>query len=274
MNKFLLTKDDVYDLVQHNKFALEDRHRLESRCIDGRYENDEAHMHALAIPGGTAGELALIYATANTYGFDLEPDRAFDVLTEIRGGVEYFSFHTDDHSGFDPEKGGCGHMTQIRLHPEVYNLEKEDLEQIRKQIEKARKMGAKEMILHGQHMEGAVLLVQGNYGVLPRFQVETDLGLRNIEIFIYHQSLANERYKALAQKLIEKEAVTLYNGCDAEYLYEAFLDVDENHLFETLNRLAVGLPLYEVQFAKDGTFNVEELDVIVGEPYESENKTN
>jgi hypothetical protein len=69
----------------------------------------------------------------------------------------------------------------------------------------------------------------------------------------------NERHRLIAKKLIEERAVKFFPDCDEEYLFEALSETTENHLFETLKRLASGLPIFEVGFENDGSFKIKEM---------------
>ncbi|MFN4212503.1 MAG: hypothetical protein ACK4FL_00890 [Microgenomates group bacterium] len=367
MKKIILNKQQVGELVFENRYPVEGDQFL-SRCIDGRYDKNiknqpspsrragqiskiknkkskrknqgvnqnkpalktkEEPLPALAIPGGDLGELALILATGNAFGFAVDGGRAFESLVEVVGGEENFHFHTDEHywskdglleispqvnpslltggssnshshRNFSPssssylssqtdyliastkfEKGqenfpspsfltkfdGCGHWREIQSNPAGYHLEEKDINFIREKLrvltttaEKTRQL----VILHGEHKEAAILIVKGNYGIYPHYTVfdrssqNGNLQPVEVQVFVYQQTLANQRRRLLAKKLIEKKAVTLYPGCDEEYLYEVLSDEAENHLFETLKRLAKNLPIFEVKFKNDGEFEVEE----------------
>ena len=120
------------------------------------------------------------------------------------------------------------------------------------------KKGAKETVLEGDHQEGAVLIVRGNYGVLPKYVLEDESKRILVEVFVYQATLSDSRHRVLSKKLLENKAVELFPGCDEEYLYEVMIEMAENHLFETANRLAKGLPIFTVEFQSDGTFSIEQ----------------
>ena len=101
-----------------------------------------------------------------------------------------------------------------------------------------------------------------------RYQVEEnkkflsrciDGGSTEVQVFVYHQSLVDQRHRQLRKLLVEKKAVKLLEGCDAEYLYQALSEMAENHLMETAKRLAKQLPIYEVKFDEDESFIINQL---------------
>lgn len=321
MKKIILNKQQAVDLVFENRYPVKENKFL-SRCIDGRYLN-EKNLPALAIPGGDLGELALILATGNAFGFAVDREKAFEILVEMVGGEENFHFHTDDHhlvnearyrvsslnlvdsvtheqlsplrgsaentpqsasrgdpshfvtptkfipsrKNFDlPSLGifdGCGHWRQIQSDPAAYHLENNDIKFINSILATIVAKIEKPVVLKGEHQEGAILLVKGEFGIYPRYTLSSPSDKQvEVEVFVYHQSLVNKRHKLLAEKLVEKGAVKLYPGCDEEYLYQVLSDEGENHLFETSKRLAKGLPLFQVKFKEDGGFEVEEMGEI------------
>lgn len=256
MNKFILNLETVHDLVQENRYKVDDKNKFISRCIDGRYPNTEG-LPALAFPGADVGELALILATANSYGFDIDPKKVIATLIKVIGGAQNFQKHTDSHADPKVVAGGCGHWKQINLDPKAFSLGDKNLEFIKKNIN----IG-KSVTLQGDHLEGAVLIIRGDWGVYPQFQLEEDPGKRLVEVFVYQQSLVDQRHKKLAQELIKNKAIKFYNGEDEEWLYNALSDVSEIHLMETAGRLAKGLPIYEVKFDDEGGFKINQQDVV------------
>ncbi len=184
-------------------------------------------------------------------------------VAEVAGEVKNFQFHTDQHADKNILAGGCGHWKQINLDPEAFDLKKEQIKEIGAVLADFKKQGAKQTVLTGEHREGAVVQVKGNYSVYPRSMLKTEEGSVETEIFIYHASLVDERHRLMAKKLLDNNAVKLFPGCDAEYLYQVLSDEGEKHLFEILKRLATGLPIYSVEFDEDGGFTFQEMGKMV-----------
>jgi len=133
---------------------------------------------------------------------------------------------------------------------------------IKEKLNQVKKNGADEVVLHGDHLEGAVLLIKGDWGVFPQYRLDTDHGTHTVQVFVYHSSLVDERNRLLAKKLIENKAVKLYKGCDEVWLYDALSDMSEEHLMETARRLAKGLAIYSVEFNEEGDYELKEMGVV------------
>lgn len=256
MNKIILTLENIQDIVSQNKYKIDDKTKFLSRCIDGRYQN-ENNLPALAFPGADVGELALVFATANSYGFEVKKEKVLKSFLKVVDGEKNFRLHTDSHADPKLPAGGCGHFKQMGLDPKAYNLDISEIEFIKKNLNIGESV-----TLQGDHMEGAVLMVKGSYGVLPQFDMETDHGKNRAQVFVYHQSLVDERHRTYAKELIKNKAVVFKDSEDEEWLYNAFSDVAENHLMETAKRLARGLPIYSVVFEENGSFKVEEQGIV------------
>lgn len=260
MQKFTLSKEQMTDLVLENTYTA--KNGLLSRCIDGRYDNSD-DLPALAIPGADAGELGAIFAMANTFGYALDMQKALDALVEVVGGVKNIRFHTDLHAEAGKILAGCGHIKQEGLDTESYNLTKEQLEFIKSSFDVLKKQGAQEEMLHGDHQESAALFIKGPYGVMPQFALGREDGGRNVQIFVFHRTLADLRHRLLAKKLIETKAIDLSVGLDEEAVFLALSDTMEDQLMETVKRLALGLPIFEVAFlGGEKEFKLEDMGFV------------
>lgn len=265
MQKVILTASQVRELVSANRYRINSKTRFMSRCIDGRYggkpQVDET-LPALAIAGADAGELALMFSAANSFGYSLDEKKAYKSLIEVIGGEKNLRFHTDDHAEKTQLMGGCGHMTKIRELSDQYNLTKDQLDFITTKLHDAKKKGAQEVVLQGPHLEGAVLLVRGNWAIYPAYEFQTGDGAFLSQVFIFHQSLVDERHRALVQALIKNKAVEFSSQEYEDYLYTTLSETAEIHLYETAKHLAKGLPIYLVQFEEDGDFKLEDAGVV------------
>ena len=260
MEKFTLTKQQISSLLFESVYEV--KNPLLSRCIDGRYNNSDS-LPALAIQGADAGELALIFSTANTCGFFLNTEHALKALVDTVGGVPNIRFHTDSHAEKGKVFAGCGHMKQINLDLDGYNLTEDQMNFITAQFEEMKKLGAQETVLQGDHKEAAVLFVKGKYGVLPQFKLGREEGGREGQMFIFHNTFVDARHRILAKKLIASKAFELEGGLEEEYVYSVLSDMCETHLMETVKRLASGLPIYEVEFFESkNRFEVKELGFV------------
>ena len=260
MQKFTLSKPQLATILFENAYEVENP--LLSRCIDGRYNNSES-LPGLSIQGADAGELALIFATANICGFTLNMKQALKALVDTVGGVKNIRFHTDSHADKSAILAGCGHIKQASLDLDSYNLMKEQMEFIKAAFVDMKKKGAAETVLQGDHEESAVVFIKGKYSVLPRFKLGREDGGREGMIFTFHNTFVDARHHILAKKLIELKAFELEGGLDEEYIYSVLFDACENHLMETAKRLATGLPIYEVQFFESkNKFEIKDLGFV------------
>jgi hypothetical protein len=260
--KLILTKDQLYQVVQTNRYPIDKINLNFSRCIDGRYQN-MVGLSPLTIPGGDVGQLAVIFAAANNFGFAVDKEKVFEILIDFLQGEKNFHFHTDDHSDEKIPAGGCGYFKLIKKEPEKFFLTNKDIDFIEEKLAKLVKDGVKPTVLHGHHDEAAVVMIKGNEGILPRFEIETtvDGETKKItsSIFVFHQTLFKQRQKKLAEMLLSKKAIELFPGLDEEYLTFTLIETGENHLFETLSQLGKGLPIYQVVFEHDLEFKIKEL---------------
>ena len=247
MQNVLLRKEQIAELITENKYEIDQKSKFRSRCIDGRYSQQE-NLPALAIPGGDYGQLAIILSTARTYGFDVDLGKAITALQEIVGGVNNIEICSDSI---------C--IQQILAHPEIYNISKEDFDDITSLLEKAQVAGAQKQTLQGEHREGAILLLEGDYGVYPQCSMHTDIGVMTVQVYVYHQSLAKERNREIAEKLIELNAIQLSDSVDVNYLYVAFSETMEDLLFETLKNVAKATPIFRINFKNNGSYIMDDL---------------
>jgi len=255
MVKTVLDKKQIFQLVLENKYQVEEKDRFLSRCIDGRYKNSP-NLPALAIPGADLGELAMILAASNSFGFQVDREKAFESLVEVVGGVKKFAYHTDSHHG--GLALGCGHFGQIKKDIASYNLNEDDLDFLNKKLKFLDEKKVPQVVLEGEHNEAAVIFVDGDFGVYPQYMIEINGERKNVSVFVFHRTFSLVREKLLAKTLIKNKAVRFYDGEDEEWLYNALSETMENHLFETTKRLAKDLPIYNVVFKEDGNFEIKE----------------
>jgi hypothetical protein len=260
--KLILTKEQLYQVVQANRYPIDKINLNLSRCIDGRYQN-VVGLSPLTIPGGDIGQLAIIFAAANNFGFSVDQEKVFETLIEFFQGEKNFHFHTDDHSDEKILAGGCGYFKLIKQEPEKFFLTNKEIDFIEDKLAKLVKDGVKPTVLHGHHDEAAVVMIKGNEGILPRFKIETTVDGETKKIagsvFVFHQTLFKDRQKKLAEMLLTKKAIDLFPGLDEEYLTFTLVETGETHLFEALNQLAKGLPIFQVIFKQNFRFSITEM---------------
>lgn len=247
-----LSKAQIEELVYTNKYQTDPSKKLLSRCMEGGYVNNE-NLYPLAIAGADLGDLAVLYATANAYGFEIQEDKAFKTFVEIIGGFQNFSFHSPTE---------CGHMKEVTKDPQLYSLDQDQIQLINSQIATAEKNGAVKTVLKEKSPEGAVIQISGEWNMYPQYHMTTAKGTVPVQVFIFHKTLVDYRHKILSKKLIENKAVTLFDDLDEEYLYQVLSSITEDHFFETIKRIAAGLPMYEVKFESNGGCEIKDLGTV------------
>lgn len=258
MKKTILNLTQISEFVFSNKYQVEETEIRKTRCIDGRYLGQD--LPAFAYPGADAGMLATVFATARTNGYDLDQEKAYSVISDLVGGEKNLQFHSDSHAHGDLALTGCGHIKQMTLSPEAYDLTTDEVEFIKNKFTQAKKKEAHEIILQGDHQEGAVVFINGNWGIYPQGEVTMEIGEKQpAQIFIYHKTLASEYFRILTKELIAKKAIIFKDSETEEMLLTALLEVADIHLLETAKRLAKGLPIFDVKFEEDGQFKIEEM---------------
>lgn len=261
MQHLFIDREHAFEFARVNRVKLPEHAYLNTRCIDGRYESTP-ETPFFTFPGADAGEFLLACSAANEFGFDIDYDKVFAVLTKLVGGKENLRFHTDEHAHSDEPLKGCGYVGQVRQAPADYGIIPADISYVEKAFAQAQKAGAKQTVLRGDHEESVVFLVRGGYGIMPQGDAIVDNRRHHIQAFIYHQTLADKRHRLYAKALLEEGALVIPAGVDESYLYEVFADVAETQLMETLRRLAKGLPIYEIVFDKDGLFEIEDMGTV------------
>lgn len=257
MDRIILQKNQIQELVFQNSYQVEKNREFLARDIGGQCEENvkpsesegKKASPALTFPGADAGELALLLAASNVFGFEADLEKSLVGLVKLIGGEKNFNF--DFESSL--------HLQQILLDPQSYNLEKEQTDKLFKLLKIPINKPSDRNIIQ---TEGALLQIEGDYGVLPNFFLKTQAGETRVSAFVFHESLANKRHKVWAEKLVEGGGVKLYPGCDAEYLYEVLSDMTDDHLFETLRRVGKELPIYLVKFDNNGAFSIEDMGKI------------
>jgi len=162
-------------------------------------------------------------------------------------------YKLDDKSSFS----NLDELSLIINTGEVFGLEV-DKEKAKKIIDETFNKQNKPSQLSNRY-NGAILQIKGQYTVNSLFSLRTEARLIKGVMFIFQETLINRQHRILAKKLIGEKAVKLFPGCDEEYLYEILTEVTESHLFETLKKLASGLPIFQVSFDSDGSFTLEEM---------------
>lgn len=246
--------EQVEKFVDSNKFPITSTN-LQSRCVDGRpaLEEQAEKIPAISKPGADVGDLMIVLGALNELGLKIEPAKALEIILETNGGLKNFKFHTDSKAE-EKQVGaglGCGHINKATIDPEDYHLTPEQTQFIKSTLPDLLDKGAKQVVLHGDHKEQFVGVVQSEkFGVRP-YNDET-------QAFIYQETLHQQQLDKLAKPLSE------YLVAQGQEIEEAQLRLTLDKIFAkqlgaTLSRIADGLPIYKVQINDLGEVKVENL---------------
>jgi hypothetical protein len=242
--------EDAQAFVEMNSKRLED-YNLSSRCVDGRYENLK-DFPMIAKPGADAGDVMTAFGALNILKATLPSDVVINAVVTAIGGTNKFKFHTDDHSEPSDLGVGCGHLKQALLDPESYGVTKEQMDYIFSQLPALVEQGAEQVVLHGDHAEQAVVVIDSEtHGVIPLIR----LGPTVREAFIYHKTLHTQQLDKLV-KLLQEALASQGQAVEEFEIRKAVDDAFGKQLAETLKRLASGLPVYTANIDTEGVVTI------------------
>lgn len=243
----------IMDIEQLNEFLKKDIVKPEkggfSHCVDGRYEEGSL----VSKPGADAGDVMVVMAMMNKLNVGLSTFDAMKIVVDVVGGVDKFSFHSDDHeipTGVDEKLKvavGCGHLKHAYNDPEAYGLKKEDMVFLMNELTKHKEVMHRDE-LKGHHEEQAVVVVESKeYSVAPKCDSD-----QFMESFVFQATSNDERLEKIADKIFEK----LDGKISKELLLENLKKVSGDQLSETVSRLAKGLPVYKVKIDEAGRYEI------------------
>lgn len=243
MKKETIGISQIEEFIDKNKYSVGSKPIL-SRCIDGRY--DKVNLEPLAKPGADIGDLMTLFAANRQFNLELKNQDIFKALIKTVGGYPNLHFHTDSHN--ENNFLGCGHFKQAKLNPEAYGLTSENISAIDQFLLSAVNRKAVCELLSGEHNESAVIILKGDsWSVSPVCKKDKS----TISCFTYHKTLDNKRRKKLAENLLP------FIKLDLDYLYQILTKTADFQLLETVSRLASSLPVFEIDFAPNGSFEIK-----------------
>ncbi len=222
-----------------------------SRCIDGRYEGLK-NFPMIAKPGADAGDVMTAFGAMNSLGKTLPNDIVLSTVIKAVGGPQNFSFHTDDHAEPADVGFGCEHLIYAKTEPAAYGVTQEQMDFIVAQLPVLLEQGAHQEVLHGDHAEQAVVVVDSEtYGLMPLIRVGDNLR----EAFIYQKTLHTQQLDALG-KLLQEALATQGDVVEDFEIRKALDDAFGKQLAETLKRMAEGLPVYTAMIDGEGAVSI------------------
>lgn len=251
----MLDKDQIVRHISEGQYEIDENTRMLGRCFVGRYENTP-QLPAISMPGGDIGNLAILYAAANIYGFQIDYDKALNIFLDLIGGVQNFSLHTevrDQSHSLD----GCDHTSFLKNNTDLYDLTNEQIKILEAQLAFVTNKHAQTKVLSDRKSEEAVVIVTGSKALYPQYHFMSESGTVSGNIYIFHRTFIEQRNREFIKKLLEYSAIQFNIYMNEEYLLEALTEVSENHFFETIKKLPSHIPLYAVEFGEQNNFIVE-----------------
>jgi hypothetical protein len=210
------------------------------KCVDGRYLPNQA-TGMIARPGGDCGYVMALMAVNKRKGLGMTPEQCFNAVYKVLANhKDKFCMHTDHHADPDSHthKGliGCGHLVKASTEGlcDEYDVDGEDVKRF---VEYARNLAEIEpsmevVNLDGEHEEKGVLVIKDD-----KYTINADNPDMKQMYFIYDEQRDNAFMKNLVADL-QIDGVT----------FEDMKDESDIQLQATLHNLAMGLPIYSVEF--------------------------
>lgn len=222
-----------------------------SRCIDGRYEGI-SDLPMVAKPGGDVGDVMALFCALNFLKISLPNETVVDIVVKSVGGPAHFNFDTDDRTEPADVGYGCNHFYEAKTNPENYGVTQEQIDFLGSQLPGLVQQGANQVVLHGNHAEQAVIVVDSEtHGVTPLLRLGESLR----EAFIYQKTLHTQQLDILANQLQEALA-TAGQVVEQDALRAAIYDASAKQLTETLKLLAKDLPVYTALIDSHGEVSI------------------
>lgn len=163
----------------------------------------------------------------------------------------------------EPAHIGCGHIRLMLQHSEEYGIRKELILAYLRAFHRLWWEGAPEVtltVLPGAHKEGAVVNVRlaGGVWALSRIPLISP-ACDGRQMFVHHPDVSAYLRRKTVQYLVRSRDPLGVEASQEGSLQEAIDELAEHQLGVTVSYLAKGLPVFEVAFAADGTFEVIEV---------------
>ncbi len=248
-----LNKSEVFRLVAENLYRPDPTLLHAVRCIDSDYEPD-SQLAPISYPGGDFGILGLIYASGQAYGFEIDHSRVFEILLGISGGVEQFSCcQASDENGDTDISTYLPFASNVDFDDEIITILKQQYETVR---------SSSTMVHSSYHQgsEGAIVTVKGPYAVAPFVQLADENGrLVPMRVYCLQKTFLSDHIRTIADRFTEEGVVTLYPGCDQEYLYEVLSEMVDTCFYSSLQTEFKIIPIFTVEITDDASITVTEV---------------
>lgn len=242
--------EEAQVFVEMTSKSLDEFNRS-SRCIDGRYEGLK-NFPMVAKPGADVGDVMVAFAALNILGKTLSSETVLSTVVRLVGGVQKFSMHTSDLTDPKDIGFGCEHMMYAKEDLDSYGVTQEQMDFLVGQLPTLLEQGAQQEVLHGDHAEQAVIVVDSeSHGIMPLIRVGDNIR----EAFVYQKTLHAQQLDALG-KLLQEALATQGDAVEDFQIRKALDDAFGKQLAETLKRLAPGLPVYTAMIDPEGSISI------------------
>lgn len=165
-----------------------------------------------------------------------------------------------------PPHIGCGHLKLMIQEHARYEARPELVRDLLRSFHRLRWSGAPEtelVPLPGGHAEGAVVNVRV-HGELRSYTPIPLVSPRGsgTQMFVNHPQVASRLREEMASFLVEQGDLGGAHEGQRDALLQAIGELAGMQMGLTLGRLAKGLPIYDVTFARGGEFTVEQVGVV------------
>ena len=238
--------------LQVLELTQEDLLKVLARCVDGRYDLDDAKEAPLAVPGADAGIFAVVWSVLkevldqpDVNISDLKKD-IINWYMSVRWWSPNLRFHIDDHdhsndNSSNPLKG-CGYMWVLHTSTGEFDLWEEDIKVIDEFVEGAKNEWAEVVKLTWDHSEVAVAKVlRPNANVL-------NITEEGQQIFVYNRALLEQFFSAFWPEFINKVPALESLRGQEEQLVSKSMGIMDKHVSTTLSLLDAGdKPIIKVE---------------------------
>ena len=163
----------------------------------------------------------------------------------------------------EPAHIGCGHIRLMLQHSDEYGIRKELVVAYLRALCRVWWEGAPEVtmtVLPGDHGEGAVVNVRLSTGVWSLSRVPLiSPACDGRQMFVNHPDVSAYLRRKTVQNLVRSRDPLAVEASQESKLQKAIDELAERQLGVTLGYLAKGLPVFEVVFTADGTFEVTQV---------------
>ena len=218
------------------------------KCIDGRYLSEDENSGMIACPGADFGYVMAMlgYNHEQKLGMSVVDcvKRVYDAVISLD---DTFYMHTDSHENPDVVYSiGCGHAFKptIDENANQYGLQAKDVQKTIQMLKTSQEFKVQMVNLPGEHKEEGVLIIKDE-----EFTVNSQEGEHMY--FVYDKKRDDIFLKQLVEKLAMENIV-----------YENFQRVSTMQLSVTLQLLAKGLPLFEVDFSDPASPEIKHIGTV------------